>query len=130
MNVVDSSVLVAASGEDQQHREWAVAALGERAAAPHFMPVEVTNAYRRLEMAGLMTAQAAREAVESALSFDVSLWSFVPTAGRVWELRHTVTPYDAWFVALAEMLDVPLATLDQRLTRATGPRCAFLTPFA
>ncbi len=38
------------------------------------------------------------------------------------------TTYDAVYVALAEQLDVPLATLDQRLAAATGPRCTFATP--
>jgi len=47
---------------------------------------------------------------------------------RVWQLRANVTPYDAWYVALAEALDVPLATLDLRLATAPGPRCRFLTP--
>ena len=46
----------------------------------------------------------------------------------VWELRHTVTPFDAWYAALAEELDVPLATLDARLVRASGPRCPYVTP--
>jgi predicted nucleic acid-binding protein len=40
----------------------------------------------------------------------------------------SVTPDDAWYVALAEALDVPLATLDVRLAAASGPRCVFLTP--
>lgn len=31
-------------------------------------------------------------------------------------------------VALAEELDVPLATLDARLRRTSGPCCSFLTP--
>ena len=37
----------------------------------------------------------------------------------------TVTPADAWYVALAESLDAPLATLDDRLSRAPGCQCAF-----
>ena len=49
-------------------------------------------------------------------------------ADRVWELRSTVTAYDAWYVALAETLDATLATLDEKLSRATGPRCAFVVP--
>lgn len=36
--------------------------------------------------------------------------------------------YDAWYVALAEMFACPLATLDGRLSRATGPQCQFATP--
>jgi predicted nucleic acid-binding protein len=39
-----------------------------------------------------------------------------------------VTPYDAWYVALAEALDATLVTLDLRLARANGPTCTFLTP--
>ena len=31
------------------------------------------------------------------------------------------------YVALAELLEAPLATLDERLVRTTGPRCEFLT---
>jgi predicted nucleic acid-binding protein len=44
------------------------------------------------------------------------------------QLRVTVSAYDAWYVALAEALDVPFATLDSRLARAPGPRCAFHVP--
>lgn len=47
---------------------------------------------------------------------------------RVWELRHSVTSYDAWYVALAEALGLPLATLDTRLSRVQGVACRFLIP--
>jgi len=43
---------------------------------------------------------------------------------RIWELRHNVTPYDAAYVALAEVLDAPLLTADARLADASGIRCA------
>jgi predicted nucleic acid-binding protein len=39
-----------------------------------------------------------------------------------------VTAYDAWYVAIAEALELPLATLDRRLVAANGPRCEFATP--
>ena len=42
---------------------------------------------------------------------------------RAFELRATVTVYDAVYVALAELLDCPLLTVDARLARAPGPRC-------
>jgi predicted nucleic acid-binding protein len=41
---------------------------------------------------------------------------------------QNLTAYDAWYVALAESLGATLATVDLRLTHATGPRCAFATP--
>ena len=51
-----------------------------------------------------------------------------PFAQRAWELRHNLTSYDAWYVAVAEALGLPLATLDEGLARASGPKCDFLTP--
>lgn len=45
-----------------------------------------------------------------------------------WALRHNLTAYAAWYVAVAELLDAPLATLDQRLVTSPGPTCRFMTP--
>jgi len=42
---------------------------------------------------------------------------------RCWELRDNLTAYDAAYVALAEALDAPLLTGDQRIANARGARC-------
>ena len=39
------------------------------------------------------------------------------------ELRDTITPYDACYVALAESMGAVLLTADRRLARARGPEC-------
>jgi len=41
----------------------------------------------------------------------------------MWELRENVKAYDATYVALAERLDLPLVTCDERLAKANGVRC-------
>jgi predicted nucleic acid-binding protein len=46
----------------------------------------------------------------------------------VWELRNSVRSYDAYYVALAEALDAPLVTCDDRLARAIGPMCEIVVP--
>jgi predicted nucleic acid-binding protein len=61
------------------------------------------------------------------MELPVQVWPLEGLHARVWSLQHNVTPYDAWYVALAEYLEVPLATCDARLARANGPTCAFLT---
>jgi predicted nucleic acid-binding protein len=43
-------------------------------------------------------------------------------------LRHNVTSYDAWYVAIAEALKLPLATLAEPLSKSNGVACKFLTP--
>ena len=75
-----------------------------------------------------LTADAASLAHADLLALRIELFPYAPFASRVWELRDNVTCYDAWYVALAETLDAPLATLDVRLSRATGPRCRFQLP--
>jgi len=74
------------------------------------------------------SADTAALAQADLLSLRVELFAYEPFATRVWELRENVTTYDGWYVALAESLNAKLATLDLRLTKATGPRCAFVTP--
>ena len=42
---------------------------------------------------------------------------------RAYELRSNVSPYDATYVALAELLQCHLVTADARLASAPGIRC-------
>jgi predicted nucleic acid-binding protein len=41
----------------------------------------------------------------------------------MWELRDNLTPYDAAYVALAEVTGAVLATGDERITAAPAVRC-------
>jgi predicted nucleic acid-binding protein len=127
--VIDSGVVVAALVDSGQVGTWADHLLAsDDLAAPHLMQVEVANVLRRAAMAGEISADTAALAHADLLSLRVELFAYEPFATRVWELRENVTAYDGWYVALAESLAANLATLDLRLTKATGPRCAFTTP--
>lgn len=127
--IVDASVVTAALVEKARAGGWARGLLGGgRLAAPHVLPVEVCQALRRLVVRGVTSPVAASDAVTGLGDLNVELHPFEPFAERVWELRDTVSAYDAWYVAIAEALDVPFATLDAGLARAPGPRCAFLVP--
>ncbi len=127
--IVDASVTVAALVDDGPDGRWAEHRLaGATLAAPHLMPVEAANILRRAALTGDISQDVAALAHTDLLRLRVELLPYAPVAERVWELREAVTAYDAWYVALAEALDAPLATLDRRLSRAPGPRCAFLTP--
>ena len=97
-------------------------------AGPAFVLAEASNVLRRLERAGRISSQDATASHRDMLRMDIALFPFAPYAERVWALRQNVTSYDAWYVALAEALDYPLVTLDRRLSRASGPRCEFITP--
>lgn len=42
--------------------------------------------------------------------------------------RYVRVRYDASYVAAAELIDAPLATLDQKLANTPVTRCDFLVP--
>jgi len=127
--VVDSSVLVAALIDSGSHGTWAEDILASGVLhAPELARVEAMNVLRRLELAKQITTAEANAAHDDLMHLNLELFSFDPFADRIWQLRHTVTCYDAWYVALAEALKLPLATLDERLSKAPGPICDFLTP--
>jgi predicted nucleic acid-binding protein len=127
--VVDSSVLVAALVDTGPNGTWAESVVARGSLhAPELARVEAMNILRRLELAKQLTTAEANAAHEDLMQLDMELLSFDPFADRIWELRYTVTSYDAWYVAVAEALRLPLATLDARLSRAKGVTCKFLTP--
>ena len=127
--VLDASTLVAALIDTGAHGRWAEALLAsESLLAPHLLPVETTNILRRAVLAGNITQDVAALAHADISSLRIVYFAYEPFAQRVWELRFNVTSYDAWYVALAEETEAPLATLDVRLAQAVGPKCAFLRP--
>lgn len=127
--VVDASVVVAALVDGGPDGRWAEQVLTSGfLAAPHLLPAEVANVVRRAALVGKITADAATLAHADLRALRVDLFPYEPFAGRIWDLRGNVTCYDAWYVALAEYLGCPLATLDDRLARAPGLKCAVQLP--
>ncbi len=127
--VADASVVAAALVDSGPDGTWAEQLLeSDQLVAPHLMPAEVANILRRAARVGDISDDVASLAHADLLALRVALFPYEPFAGRVWELRANVTAYDGWYVALAETLDARLATLDLKLSRAIGPRCAFAVP--
>jgi len=127
--VVDASMVVAGLADSGADGRWAESLLaGDALAAPHLMPGEAANILRRAALAGDISADVASLAHADLMDLRVEFLPYQPCAARVWELRENVTCYDGWYVAVAELLDAPLATIDARLANSLGPRCQFLLP--
>jgi predicted nucleic acid-binding protein len=127
--VVDASAVVAALVDGGPDGRWAATELArETLAAPHLMPVEAANILRRAVIVGDLSIDVASLAHADLVQLPVELFPYEPQAERVWELRDNLTAYDAWYVALAELLDASLVTLDERIARAPGLRCKVLVP--
>lgn len=129
--VVDASVVVATLVDTGTVGQWAETVIeAHRLVAPALLAFEVANILRRAELREDISADVATLAHRDLLALEVMTIPHGAVAERIWQLRHTVTAYDAAYVALAEALDVGLATLDHRLARAPGPTCRFLLPEA
>lgn len=96
--------------------------------APHIIFAEVASVLRRLVATEALSDDLATLSHADLLDWPLVLYDYHPVGDRVWQLRGNLKPYDAWYVALAELAEVPLATLDLRLARAPGPRCEFRSP--
>ena len=127
--VIDASGVIALLTDRGETGAWVAERVRDRQlVAPHVMPFEAADILRRLAMAGVVdnTNASLAHADLAALAVELVPWSML--AGRAWDLRRNLTVYDATYVALAESLDVPLLTLDQRIARAPGIRCDVQVP--
>jgi predicted nucleic acid-binding protein len=124
MLVVDASCVaeVVLAGPDAEPVRGRLAEDSDHA-APHLVDAEVLGVVRRAHLRGELDGTAARQAIEDLESWPAARVDHRPLLERAWELRNSLTAADALYVALAEALDAPLLTLDQRLARAEGPRC-------
>ena len=124
MIVVDATVVADALGGDGEPGSVARARLvDETMAAPHLLDLEVLSTWRKWTATGELGHDRAIHARAALVDLPIMRVAHRVLIERCWELRGNVSPYDASYVALAELLGVPLVTLDGRLARAPGPRC-------
>ncbi len=89
---------------------------------PHLFDVEVLHALRRPTLRGDLSGEQSRLILSLLHEMRAVRYPHAPLAARIWELRENLTTYDACYVALAEVLDAPLVTMDARLAQAPGIR--------
>jgi predicted nucleic acid-binding protein len=88
--------------------------------APHLLDIEVTHTLRRHVRARYITVRRAEEALSDLAGAPCIRHPHYPLLRRIWELRDSLSAYDATYVALAETLDAPLITCDSKLAAAHG----------
>jgi predicted nucleic acid-binding protein len=124
VTVVDASVVFSALVRGE-HADWAkehlsAAGGGRSLWVPHLIDVEVGHALRRTVAARRLREDRAAAALGRLSELPLRRIVHTGLLDRAWQLRHNLTFYDGIYVALAEMLDAPLITLDRRLARAAG----------
>lgn len=90
--------------------------------APHLLDLEIVHVLRRYCLIGELQPNRAAEALADLGDLRLVRHPHEPYVPRIWRLRHSLTAYDAAYVALAEALESPLITRDGRLASAHGHR--------
>ena len=121
MIVVDAAAVVDALSAVAGGDELRAYLAGEELHAPSLIDFEVVSALRGLTLRGHMTPTRAEDLLTDFDDLPMQRWPGGDALlRRAFELRHTVSGYDAAYVALAEALDCPLLTRDARLARSSG----------
>lgn len=94
---------------------------------PEHWHVEVLSVIRGLLRGGQLDQARADAAVTDLARTTVAVTATAPLLGRVWQLRDTLSSYDAAYVAAAEAHEVTLVTADTRIARAGVARCPVRT---
>jgi predicted nucleic acid-binding protein len=125
LTVVDCSAVVELLVAKTQAGE----AIAERLArsqilyAPYILDGEVTSALLGLNRGRKITEREADAALANYRAFPIERQDVLPLWPQIKRLHLNLSAYDAQYVALAEVLDVPLVTADARIARSGAARC-------
>ncbi len=121
--VVDASALVDAMRAPAGSSLRTILAEQPALHAPCLLDVEFVRALRHLEQRRQLTGADALLGLHYLRAAPIRRHDVGSLTPRMWQLRHNLATYDAAYVALAEMLAVPLLTADAHLAGAPGLRC-------
>lgn len=123
--MIDTSAVVDfLLGEGAASEVEALIAREGELAAPDVLVFEVLAVLRRLALRRDLSEARAAGALRDFGDLSVELFPSLPQVGRAWQLRHNLTAADALFLALAEALGEPLATVDSALASAATDHAA------
>lgn len=127
--VCDASAIAALLLDSGLDGQWVTKAIGsDDLAAPALVTYETANVIRRHELAGQISPDQSAQAHADLNDLAIELWPYDLLATRAWELRLNLSIYDAAYVALAEITELTLVTLDKGLAKASDTKCRIATP--
>lgn len=129
MIVLDASVLVEllTNGAMADAIRMELTVCDESFLVPHLIDVEVVSALRRLAVGQRIDAHRSAEFLAELAALPAERYANTPLIGRIWELRHNFTAYDATYIALAEATDSVLYTCDEKLRSGHRARVVLFT---
>jgi predicted nucleic acid-binding protein len=117
MIVLDASVIVEllTNGASADSIRNELAGRSDSLIAPHLLDVEVLSALRRLVAGRRIDTHRSEQMLSALAALPVERCAHIPLLGRIWELRHNFTAYDAAYIARAEATHAVLYTGDVKV---------------
>ncbi|NEN04625.1 type II toxin-antitoxin system VapC family toxin [Diaminobutyricibacter tongyongensis] len=94
-----------------------------RLCAPELIAPELLSVARRIVRLDPALLPKAERLISEYNALNVSRFPHDDLLETAWEIRHTVSAYDAMYVTLARELDLPLLTKDRKLLNAARRLC-------
>jgi len=117
--VIESSAMVNALVGDPVNPGLLALLADAELHAPALLDFEVASALRGHALGGKLDQTRLDEAVEDFAGFSIERHQMTEALGHILDLRHNLTVYDAAYVVLAQVLEVPLVTCDEKFRDAT-----------
>jgi predicted nucleic acid-binding protein len=135
--VVDANVLVKVFLPEQDSEvarrliQHAVSTPGS-CSAPDLIYPECGNILWKKERQGLLTAERMREITREIVAIPIAIWPGrqLLESAAILALSYGITAYDASYLALSRLLNIPLVSADERLLRQAGGPGDRLIPLA
>ena len=86
--------------------------------APELIDAEVLSTIRRGVLSEIVPESIATAAVQRLINMPITRYSHAGLIAYACEYRHNVSAYDAFYLAVARKNEIPLVTVDARLSRA------------
>lgn len=90
----------------------------DAAVAPVVLDAEVLRAVTRYVRQGKLSPARAEWALRMLTIADIERLPIEMSLRAAWALRHTVSPFDSFYVVLARVIGCPLITCDRALAGA------------
>ena len=126
MIVLDASVVVEllTNGPLASSLRRDLAGRSEPFIVPHLLDVEVVSALRSLIAGRRIDSHRSEQMLTGLAALRAVRYAHTPLLGRIWELRHNFTAYDAVYIALAEATGSVLYTCDAKLCKGHRAKVA------
>jgi predicted nucleic acid-binding protein len=83
-------------------------------ACPMILDFEILNTLRRQVQEKIVTLERAEQAMVIYNDLPLERYNTFLLSDKIWQLRNNFTAYDASYIALSELLAVPLYTKDRK----------------